>query len=213
MKTIIWDWNGTLLDDVQQSVDVMNEILRRYGRPLLRDVAQYRAKFCFPVQIYYERVGLEAALFPVVSHEWMDEYLRREGTCTLRAGALEALRAFQAAGCRQVILSASRRENLLEQMARFPIMQYFDEVLGLTHIYATSKEGVAREWIARGGANPAECVMIGDTQHDAQAAQAMGCRCVLLLGGHQDESTLRATGCTVAQNPLSAAQAIIGTNQ
>lgn len=213
MNTIIWDWNGTLLEDVQLSVEVMNTILRRYGLPLLPDTAAYRARFCFPVQEYYARVGLGAELFPVVSHEWMDEYMRGEAACTLRAGAVEALRAFQAAGYRQVILSASQRENLLGQMARFPIAQYFDEVLGLTHIYATSKEGVAREWMANGGAQPENCVMIGDTQHDAQAAQAMGCRCVLLLGGHQDEGTLRATGCDVAKDPLAAAETIIGTKQ
>ena len=75
---------------------------------------------------------------------------------------------------RQVILSASKRQNLLGQMARFDILPYFDEVLGLDHIYATSKEGIGRAWMERAGVDPADCAMIGDTLHDADVARAMG---------------------------------------
>lgn len=204
MKTILWDWNGTLLDDVQVSFDCLNDMLRLCRKPEVADVDAYRAIFGFPVREYYKRAGIGDDLFDEIAPQWMADYMAHEGTCLLRPDAREALDAFRRDGFRQVILSASKRENLLGQMARFDILPYFDEVLGLSHIYATSKEGIGREWMARSGTAPEECMMIGDTLHDADVARAMGCRCVLVCGGHQLEETLRTAGCAVAQSLADA---------
>lgn len=205
-RFIFWDWNGTLLDDAETGLLAMNAILQKYNKPLLRDLTDYRAHFGFPVQDYYARLGLGADIFPVVSHEWMAQYNRLESACPLREGAQALLSAFQAAGCHQIILSASKRENLLRQMARYPIAQYFDDVLGLDHIYATSKEGIGREYLLRHGIDGADCVLLGDTLHDAEVARALGMRCILLEGGHQNSDTLRTARCDVAADFAQAAR-------
>lgn len=204
MNTVLWDWNGTLLDDARTGLAVMNELLRRYHKPLLADMADYRSKFCFPVQDYYARVGLGAEVFPTASHEWMAAYARMEGDCPLREGAPEALNAFRSAGWRQVVLSASKRDNLLMQMRRFPIQDFFSDVLGLDHIYATSKAAIGLDWLRQSGSAPGSCVMIGDTLHDSEVARALGCRCVLVNGGHQDAKTLGKAGCAVADSLAEA---------
>ena len=134
--------------------------------------------------------------------------MAHEGACLLRKDAAETLRAFHEAGFRQVILSASKRQNLLGQMARFDILPYFDEVLGLDHIYATSKEGIGRAWMERAGVDPACCAMIGDTLHDADVARALGVQCILLCDGHQLKSTLQTAGCEVTED-MAAAKAFI----
>ena len=134
--------------------------------------------------------------------------MAHEGVCLLRDGAADTLKVFHQAGFRQVILSASKRQNLLGQMARFDILLYFDEVLGLDHIYATSKEGIGRAWMERENVNPADCAMIGDTLHDANVARALGVRCILLCEGHQLKSTLETAGCVVAED-LEAAKRLI----
>lgn len=206
MKTILWDWNGTLLDDVWTGTAAMNALLTKYHLPLLRDTAHYREVFCFPVSAYYERVGLPGELFGVTSHEWMAEYYAHEGKCLLREGAREALDMLQKAGCRQVVLSASKLDNLLKQMQRYDILPCFDAVLGLDHIYATSKVDIGREWLRVQQINPADCVMIGDTLHDAEVAQALNCRCILCDGGHQARKVLESAGCEVAEGVLDAAR-------
>ena len=210
MKTILWDWNGTLLDDVWTGTEAMNALLKKYDLPLLRDIEHYRSVFCFPVSAYYEKLGVGGDLFAVTSHEWMDEYYAREEKCVLRAGAMEALAAFRAAGYRQVVLSASKRDNLLKQMQRYDVLSYFDAVLGLDHIYATSKVNIGREWMQQQGVLPAECVMIGDTLHDAEVAQALSCRCILAAGGHQSREILDGAGCEVADGIWAAAQLALG---
>ena len=210
MKTVLWDWNGTLLDDVWTGTAAMNALLEKYKLPLLRDTAHYREVFCFPISEYYEKLGVGGDLFPITSHEWMDEYNAREGQCLLREGALEALHAFQAAGWRQAVLSASKLDNLLLQMQRYDVLPFFDAVLGLDHIYATSKVEIGREWLRAQQIDPADCVMLGDTLHDAEVARALGCRCILAVGGHQSEAVLRTAGCEVAESVMDAARSAMG---
>ena len=120
---------------------------------------------------------------------------------------------FHNAGFRQVILSASKRDNLLGQAARFDILHCFDTVLGLDHIYATSKEGIGREWMKASGIIPGDCIMIGDTLHDADVAHAMGCHCILVCGGHQLPETLKTAGVPVANTIQDAAKLILETGQ
>ena len=210
MKTIIWDWNGTLLADVEVSFACLNEMLEKYHLPPVPTVDDYRAVFGFPVKEYYARVGIGDGLFDEVAPLWMAAYMREEAACPLREGAREALAAFAAAGCRQVVLSASKRDNLLGQMARFDILPCFDAVLGLDHIYATSKEGIGRAWMEESAVDPADCVMIGDTLHDAQVARALGWRCILVCGGHQLRATLETAGTDVAQDLFEAARVALG---
>ena len=208
MKTIIWDWNGTLLDDVQVSFDCLNEMLEKYHLPTVPSIDTYRSVFGFPVRDYYARVGIKGALFDEVAPQWMAAYMRNEITCPLRKDAKKVLEAFRSAGFCQVILSASKRDNLLGQAARFDILHCFDTVLGLDHIYATSKEGIGREWMNTSGIIPDNCVMIGDTLHDADVARAMSCHCILVCGGHQLPETLKIAGVPVADTLQDAAKLI-----
>lgn len=209
MKTILWDFNGTVLNDVEISFDAANTILRRFDKPLLANLNAYRAAFGFPIIDYYTRLGLGGEIFKDAAPQWMEEYLRLEPACGLQEGAREALTAFRAAGYRQVILSASKRETLTQQMARLGILSYFDEILGLDHIYATSKEGIGKAWMARAQTDPTLCVMLGDTTHDFEVARALGVRCILVEGGHQLPETLAATGCEVAKDLFAAANMIL----
>ena len=210
MKTILWDWNGTLLDDVWLGLEAMNVLLKRYNKPLLRDLTHYREVFCFPVSEYYDKLGIGGDMFAVTGQEWMNEYYAREEQCTLRTGAMEALSAFRTAGCRQVVLSASKRDNLLAQMARYAgVREHFDAVLGLDHIYATSKVAIGQGWMQENGVSPADCVMIGDTLHDAEVAQALHCRCILVADGHQTRETLKSAGVTVADDLSHAVKIIL----
>ena len=94
--------------------------------------------------------------------------------------------------------------------ARFDILPCFDAVLGLDHIYATSKEGIGRAWMEESAVDPADCVMIGDTLHDAQVARALGWRCILVCGGHQLRATLETAGTDVAQDLFEAARVALG---
>ena len=86
----------------------------------------------------------------------------------------------------------SGSDYLIEQVAARGLQGYFTELLGLADIYGVSKVQVGRNWLAQSGIDPAACVMVGDTQHDAEVAAALGTGCVLYTGGHQSRKRLEA---------------------
>ncbi len=182
---LIWDWNGTLLDDLELTIEIMNGMLRRRGLPTM-DRTRYHAVFDFPVRNYYAQLGLDAteASFRELSVEFIAEYDRRRWTATLHRGARELLDAVRSSGRTQSILSAYRHETLCEIVGHFGLTDRFTELCGLDNIYAESKSALGRASLARLGIDPGQVIMIGDTLHDFDVAETMGVRCVLVAHGH-----------------------------
>ena len=194
---LIWDWNGTLLDDVELGIESMNVQLARHGLPPLRGREEYREMFCFPIIDYYRRVGFDFARdpFPQLAQEWMDYYQPRGLCCDLADGAQECLRQVRERGMTQLVLSASQLEKLREQIACYPIADYFDGVLGIGDIYAKTKADLALRWVGESGVDAKRLLFVGDTLRDWEVARAVGADCVLYTRGHQSRRRLEETGC------------------
>ena len=77
-------------------------------------------------------------------------------------------------------------------------------MLGQTDIMGHSKVARAKEYMQRMHLDPQEALFIGDTDHDAEVAEAVGSPCVLLLGGHQSERVLKKCGVPI----FASAQAL-----
>jgi len=209
---ILWDWNGTLLDDVQFAIDVRNTVFPRFGLPKIESLAAYHEQFTFPVRVYYERAGVTKENFEAVANAWMDEYVARCDSVPLFADARYALGMFAENGFSQVVLSASKADTLRRQLQIAGILERFDAVLGLDHIYATDKTDLARNWLADHAVDPAACVLLGDTVHDAHVAGALGMGCVLIARGHMGKARLLETGYPVCGDLREAARRILGRN-
>ena len=119
-RCIVWDWNGTLLNDVQVAFSAMNAMLSRRGLPLMESVAQYRELFTFPVREYYAAAGLdlEREAFEDLAVEWTEEYYRKYPTCGLYPGVGDILRSLGEQGARQIIVSASQQQALHKAFAQ-----------------------------------------------------------------------------------------------
>ena len=205
---IIWDWNGTLFDDASACLRAMNQMLGRRGMPTLVSVEQYRSLFGFPVEDYYRRVGFDFDKEPLadLSAEYIGIYHRLAAHSPLFPDAGTVLEDAHQRGLRQVVLSASQVDNLVSQIEPFGISGYFDEMLGLADILAASKIEIGRWYIDR--ANPERALLVGDTIHDKEVADALGADCVLVAGGHQDRMRLLASGARVVDG-LSALRDLI----
>ena len=193
---ILWDWNGTLLDDAGWCVDVVNRMLRKRGLPTT-DLENYRNKFGFPVEEYYRKIGfdLTAESFTDLSVEFVSLYSAKSHGYALHRGVLETLSAFENLGISQAVLSASEQNNLDKQIMEFGLTARFTAVLGIGDIYARGKLELGRRYMAQ--RNSAHCLLVGDTIHDREVAQALGVDCVLLSHGHQSRKRLIATGAVV----------------
>ena len=200
MSTIVWDWNGTLLDDVPVCVEVENRLLARRGLPLLT-VERYREIFTFPVEAYYRAAGLdlEKESFPALAEEYVTGYNRAALGCGLYPGAAQALERLRQAGWRQIIVSASEKGALAEQVENCGLSGCFEAVLGVGDVLAAGKSGLAGAYLRREGIAPEEAVFVGDTLHDWEVAEALGCRCLLIAGGHQSRARLAESGAEILE--------------
>lgn len=195
---LIWDFNGTLFDDLAACIQSANALLERYALPQLGSVEEYRALFGFPIIDYYHRLGFdfEKIRYADLAVEWVAYYLEYTKDSKLFVEVPKILETVRSRGIRQLILSATEREMLLEQVRKLEILEYFDDVLGLSDYHAYSKEDLGRAWRKENpDANP---LFVGDTDHDAAVARAMGADCILVGTGHQSMQTLRDA------NPLAA---------
>ena len=192
---LIWDFNGTILDDMTLGIRCTNTMLAARGLPIIPSVDAYREIFGFPIDAYYRRLGFDFEkedYDTVLAPQWVAMYLEGEPTCATIEGAVETIRAVKAMGIPQILLSATKIEMLTAQLERLGLFHEFDEVIGLDNIHARSKQAQALEWKRR---HPdAKPLFIGDTEHDAQVADAVGGDCVLFAGGQQSERRLAACG-------------------
>ena len=194
---------------MQYAIDVRNCVFPRFGLPKVKDIDAYHEQFTFPVKVYYERAGVTEENFQAVANAWMDEYVSNCQSAPLFADAVDAINAFAANGYAQIVLSASKRENLLRQLAIACIADRFDGVLGLSHIYATDKTEIAREYMAEHRIDPKTCVLLGDTVHDARVADALAMDCVLIARGHMSRARLAQTGYPVCADLREAVRLVL----
>ena len=182
---IFWDWNGTLLDDVDFTHGCLNWMLETHGYPQRYDLAEYREIFGFPIEEYYLRAGFDFARhpYPELAARFMEHYNAGvERHCPAMANAAATLAELQRRGWQQAVLSASRRDYLIEQVSARGLQGFFTELLGLADIYGVSKVQLGTDYLHRTGIDPAACVMV--------VAAAIGATCVLYTGGHQSRARL-----------------------
>ena len=197
---IVWDFNGTLLDDVDICIASVNTLLARRHLPQIKSVEAYHTVFGFPVMDYYKKIGFDFSKesYEAVAHEWVAEYRAREGEASLRSGMRPVLDMLAERGVEQAVLSATERGMLNEQLEHLGIRPYFSEVYGRDDIYAIDKTALGRTLRAR---RPSACIlMIGDTVQDAATAKAGEFDCVLVAGGHQEYPSLLGSGFPVCES-------------
>lgn len=188
---IIWDWNGTLIDDVELCVRSVGAMLEAHGMAPVT-LEDHRRLFRMPVREFYRDLGfdLDRVPFELLAHDFVERYARGVHACRLFDGAIDLLERLQAAGARQAVLSAARESDLVTLLDHFAIRQYFDHVCGLEDVYATTKIDRGRDLIRRWRAEPADVVLVGDMDHDVEVARALGIDVLVVTGGHQAEERL-----------------------
>ena len=210
---VIWDWNGTLLGDVAWNMACMNRMLIRRGMRPLAGIAEYHSVFCFPVIEYYKNVGFDFAVepFEALAEEYTLLYNNADSGVRLYDGAEMVLREIRALGTEQIILSATAQDSLTEQVSRFGVRPLLDDVLGISDIYAAGKAHLGLDYLAR--VSVTRGIMVGDTAHDFEVAQAMGLDCALVAHGHQSRARLVLCGVPVFDDLTEVAKYIKGSRR
>jgi len=201
MQTIIWDWNGTLLNDLDLCISTINRLLRKRGLPLLNPTT-YKERFSFPVKNYYEKIGFDFSKedFAIPAREFIELYNRSVTQCTLHSGTHKVLSLIKHRGIRQIVLSAMQETMLERTLKDQQIFDYFEHIAGLSDHYAHSKIERGKELFKQLKIDKAQTTMIGDTIHDFEVAEELGINCILVANGHQSARRLQQTQAPVIEN-------------
>lgn len=200
-KYIIWDWNGTMLDDAGLCVDCMNKVLQKNNLDSI-DLTTYRSTFTFPVKDYYQAIGFDFSHidFEKPAMEFINEYYSNIHKANLYEGTIPILSHFKQEGIKQFCLSAMEHGELIKSLKAKGIFDYFDDIRGINDHYAHSKVDVGKSLITTMNVDNSEILMIGDTIHDYEVASELGIDCLLVSEGHQSVERLQAVTSNIVSS-------------
>jgi len=212
-KHIIWDWNGTLFNDVELCHNIINRLLIRNELKKI-SLQRYREIFDFPVKKYYADAGLDfnKTSFEVLGKEFMDEYEERKFESYIFNETENVLKTVRSLGITQSVLSAYHHDSLVNITEHFRIKDYFIDLNGLDNIYAAGKIDIGKKWIKKSGYKKGEVVLIGDTIHDFEVAEAIGADSILIASGHQSKERLLKCGIPVFDDLSTLKQELLNNH-
>ena len=210
VRHVVWDWNGTLIDDQEVVVAAANDALTAAGREPI-DADYYRTHYVRPVHLFYEH----ALGRPIPVDEWLelddlyhDSYARRLDRAQLKPDALDALRHVADSGRSQSLLSMWRHDALMQQVERFGLASWFTRIDGLRGAGGGLKAQHMEEHLSALGLTGEDVLVIGDAIDDADAARHCGAACVLYDGGSHHRAELEAAGVPVVDSLAAAVDAV-----
>jgi phosphoglycolate phosphatase len=183
---IIWDWNGTLLADVEHIWESTAAVLQRFKMPEI-SFAHYREEFSLPLDEYYQKLGFDSSQvsWQEVAHAFQEEYLQRFKKAELYPGSRELLAELGAQGKINSVLSASSQTFLQQALEHFALGDLFAHVYGVPNHYALGKAERGIELLRETGIPAETSLLIGDTDHDLEVGREMGVEVLLIADGHQ----------------------------
>jgi phosphoglycolate phosphatase len=197
-KNVIWDWNGTLLDDVNNCVNIINSLCYLHNIEQF-NLSTYKKVFTFPVIKSYELLGFDTSpeAFDRISQYFHSSYEDLLPSCKLYDGVPSVLRSLKGRGINQFILSAHEQGRLLETVKEYQLDCYFKYISGSDNLHGKGKTDHGLNLIKDQKLKSEETIMIGDTLHDFEVAQKLGIACILFSGGHMSENRLKSSGVPV----------------
>lgn len=197
-KNILWDWNGTILNDTPVAFEATNILLERYGYPIIT-LEYYRDNIDTPIVNFYSKIfDLNKHDMQMLDDEWGVLYNQLSDEIGLHEGVKELLRFFANENCRQVVLSAFKTEEIIKYARKFSVENYFEDILGTQNIVMESKTIRGKRYLNEHKFAPEQTLYIGDTVHDCETALALGVDCVLFSGGQQSPKLLQQCGAPVS---------------
>ncbi len=214
MRHLIWDWNGTLFDDLEIVVASVNVSLRALGAPPI-EVEIYRSAYERPLHRFYERLlgrPVPPEEFRSIDGDFHSAYNALLDQARLTVDARRAVELVASRGHTQSVLSMWWHDHLVPAVRFFGLEGHMLAVDGHRGTPGESKENHLAAHAAQlvrlfpEVVQPDGMVVIGDVTDDADAARAVGVECVLYDGGSQPRLMLEETGVPVAATLVEAVE-------
>ena len=196
---IIWDYNGTVVDDVDTAVAAVNAMLKKRGLPPTNKET-YKDTLVMPLEKYYSTVGILNADIPSLSVEFREESENNSHLSKIFEGVFEVVSFAKNKGITNILMSSLYCKYLELEVEKYGIRKYFDFIMGMKDTSVGSKYNMAYEYISKNSINPENVLFIGDLISDAQTAKKIGGKCILIPNGHNSKKRCENEGVTVCEN-------------
>lgn len=207
-RIVVFDWNGTLVDDVWLSVNAINQMLEKRKMPLIT-IDRYKEIFDFPVKKYYETLGLDTEKqWDEIANEFIGSYLKNFEKVKLFQDVADTILFLKNNGIETGILSAMQQEGLKKHVNFLKIDHHFKFIQGIENHYAEGKSHLGKKLLSETGLTGKDVLFVGDTVHDFEVSKEIGCPTILVSRGHNSIERLRSTGAGVV-NSLSNIKKLI----
>ena len=185
LRNIIFDWSGTLIDDLPAVWKATNHVLLQAGVEAM-SLETFREEFRLPFQGFYERFTPHVELRQL--EEWYHTRFREiQHTVKELPHARGFLEFCRRQSCRTFLLSTIHRDHFAAQVS----VNGFDQLIDRPYVEAWNK----KEWIHRvlndNGLNPLETLFVGDMEHDVETAHHAGIFSCAVLTGYSRVDQLR----------------------
>ena len=199
-KNILWDWNGTILNDTPVAFEATNILLRRYNYPTIT-LEYYKDNVDTPIVNFYSKIfDLTKENMETLDNEWCVLYNQLSEKILLHKGVETLLKEFSEKNCHQAVLSAFKTEEITKFARKFAVEHYFKSILGTQNIVMESKTMRGKKYMQENDLDPKETLYIGDTVHDCETALGLDTDCVLLSCGQQSKKLLKECGVPVFES-------------
>lgn len=199
IKLVVWDWNGTILNDTKAVLDAANNSeVPALGLPSVT-LKQMRDAYEVPIVKAYENMGVDPAFFRKKSAEispiFHKIYEPLVAKARTRPGARATLRHIKKRKAENIILSNHTMEGIYFQLSRLKLEPYFDEVLANDNIHLAHHAGKQHRleaYLQGKNYEPSDVIIIGDTPEEVTIGRALGLHTISISGGMCSRSRLVA---------------------
>lgn len=195
-QNIFFDWNGTLINDIDLCIELLNGMLQVNHHPKVKKET-YRQIFTFPIKDYYIKAGFKFTpvgndSFDTLAKDFSRIYKIRYKECHLFPDVVSTLKNLKKKA-NLYVLSATKEEELINELNNYGLLSYFTAVIGIKDIYGASKLDAAKTYFQKNSINPSTSLFVGDSTHDEEVGHALGGDVALIYRGHQTKEVLSAS--------------------
>jgi len=206
IRNIIFDWSGTLVDDLPAVWRATNYVLTQAERAEM-SLEEFRAEFCLPFTIFYDRHVPHVPLAQLEA--WFHSRFSQvqDSVCEL-PHARDFLEFCRAQGFRTFLLSTVHRDYFAVQSNKTG----FDKYLDKPYLQVWDKRQKIHEVLEENGLPREETLFIGDMQHDIETAKHGGIHSCAVLTGYNTLGQLRVAEPDVIVEHLRELREILERN-
>jgi phosphoglycolate phosphatase-like HAD superfamily hydrolase/ADP-ribose pyrophosphatase YjhB (NUDIX family) len=206
IRNIIFDWSGTLVDDLPAVLQASNYVLKQAGRPEM-SLEQFRAEFSLPFKKFYDRHTPDLPLAQL--EEWFHgEFKRAQVAVRELPYAREFLEFCRQHQIRTFLLSAAHRDHYAAHCR----VTGFDVFIDRAYVGVFDKRNTIHEILTGNHLAPAETLFIGDMEHDIESAKHGGVHSCAVLTGYNTLQQLRAAKPDLIVEHLGELRRLLGQN-